>query len=369
MLVYIVSDHEVVAGKVRGLLLQEGLDCPVSHVVTMDLAAEHLARVHPDLVVAVLGADPERGIAAMAGLQVQAPARMLAVGPASDPKLVIRALRSGAADYVDEDDLEAHLREALPRCRGARAAEEQGKLIAVLAPSGGSGSSTLAVNVATYLAKEHKQAALLDMNLEAGDLAALLDLKPTHTMADLCRDIARVDQSLFTRSLARHSSGVHLLAPPARLADVRHVTPEGIRQMLELARASFPYVIADLNRSISDQQVQVLRQAEVILLVLRLDFTALRNARRTLEHFDDLGIKRDKVRLVINRYGQPKEVPASQAEEALGVKIFHYVPDEPKTVNRANNNGVPLVIEAPSAKVSKSLAKLAAGVNGRHKAH
>jgi pilus assembly protein CpaE len=72
---------------------------------------------------------------------------------------------------------------------------------------------------------------------------------------------------------------------------------------------------------------------------------------------------------VVNRYGQPKEVPASKAEEALGVKIAHYIPDDPKTVNRANNNGVPLILEAPSARVSRSVLKLAASVNGQHKAH
>jgi pilus assembly protein CpaE len=239
----------------------------------------------------------------------------------------------------------------------------------VLAPSGGSGSSTIAVNVATVLAREHQKTALLDLKLEAGDLSALLDLKPTHTLGDLCQDVGRMDRSLFERSLARHASGVHLLAPPRHLADVRHVTPEGIRQVLTLARAAFPYVIVDLDHSYREEQAQVLRLADIILLVLRLDFAALRNARRTLDHLTDLGVDREKLRLVINRYGQAKEVPAARAEEALGVKIFHYVPDDPKTVNRANNNGVPLVLEAPSARVSRSVAKLAANVNGRHKAH
>ena len=105
---------------------------------------------------------------------------------------------------------------ALGRWRAdRRSREEAGKVIAVLAPSGGSGSSTLAVNVATVLAKQHKSAVLIDLKLETGDLAALLDLKPTYTLADLCQNVARMDRSLFERSLARHASGVQLLAPPA----------------------------------------------------------------------------------------------------------------------------------------------------------
>jgi Flp pilus assembly CpaE family ATPase len=115
--------------------------------------------------------------------------------------------------------------------------------------------------------------------------------------------------------------------------------------------------------------MQALQQADVILVVFRLDFTALRNTQRTLDYLEQMGIARDRVRLVVNRYGQAKEVPYGKAEEALGRKIFHYVPDDPKTINRSNNSGVPAVLEYPSAKVSRSVARLAQNVNGQHKAH
>jgi pilus assembly protein CpaE len=138
--------------------------------------------------------------------------------------------------------------------------------------------------------------------------------------------------------------------------------------VLALARSVFPYVVVDLDHSFRDDQTKVLHQADIILVVLRLEFASLRNTRRTLDHLEQMGIPRDRLRLVVNRYGQPKEVPAAKAEEALGVKIFHFVPDDPKTVNRANNNGVPMVLEAPSAKVSRSLTRLATSVNGHHKA-
>ena len=368
--IYLISDHDSTGAKVREVLLKEGLNLPVSHVVTIDLAAQRLAKTRPDLLFVVLQPDPEHALAMLAKLPIQEPTRVLVIGPASDSKLVLRALRGGADDYVDEQELEGELKPALARYRaGMVTQEEAGRLIVVLAPSGGSGSSTVAANVATALAKEHKEVALVDLKLEAGDLAALLDLKPTYTLADLCQNAARLDRVLFERSLTRHASGVHLLAPPERLADVAHVRPEGVRQVLALARAVFPYVVVDLDHSFRDDQTKVLHQADIILIVLRLDFASLRNARRTLDHLEQMGIPRDRLRLVVNRHGQPKEVPAAKAEEALGVKIFHYVPDDPKTVNRANNNGVPMVLEAPSAKVSKSLAQLATNVNGRHKAH
>jgi pilus assembly protein CpaE len=366
MLVHIIGDDTAEVATVRKALAMEGIDCPASHVLSLASAAKVSGQA--DLAIVVMGPDADRSLSVLAGLRASSAARVLAVGEASDPKLLIRALRSGADSYVDRDDLSIQLRDALARYRGSLGGQhETGRLIAVLAPSGGSGSSTIAANVAAVLAKEHKQTALLDLKLEAGDLAALLDLKPTYTLADLCQDVARVDRTLFERSLVKHSSGVNLLAPTRQLSDARQITPEGVAHVVNLARAGFPYVIADLDHSYDDEQVEVLMQADIILLVLRLEFASLRNARRALEHLEALGIDKGRIRLVINRYGQAREVPAAKAEDALGVKIFHYIPDEPKTVMRACNNGVPFVLDAPATRVSKSLAKLSAEVNGRHR--
>jgi pilus assembly protein CpaE len=316
----------------------------------------------------VLSPNPDRALGVLAEAKDNTRGHVVVVGPSVDPKLVVRALRSGADDYVDEEDIESDLVVALARVKRELAARsgEGGRIIAVLAPSGGSGSSTIAANIATMLAKEHNSALLMDLKLESGDLAALLDLKPTHTVADLCQNAARIDRVMFERSLARHTSGVHLLASPLQFGDIPFVTAEGVIKTIGLARLMFPYVVIDLDHSFQLEQVEALRLANVILIVLRLDFASLRNARRTLDYVDKLGIGRDLIQVVVNRYGQPKEVPFAKAEEALGFRISHYIPDDPKTVNRANNDGVPMVLENPSSKVSRSVMKLAASVNGKH---
>jgi pilus assembly protein CpaE len=366
----IVSDHEPTTVRARQVLLREGQDCPAANVVSLKLAADHLVQLRPDLLVFVLSPGLEQSLPVLKQLRMQSPARIVAVGPANNAQLILKALHAGASDYVDEGVLETGLKGALARVHSESATlAETGRLIALLAPSGGSGCSTLAANVATVLAREHKKVALFDLKLHAGDLAALLDLKPTHTLADLCQNAARMDRIMFERSLVQSISGVHLLAPPRTFADVVHVTPEGILQALTLARGLFPYVVVDLDHSFREEQVQVLRQADVVVVVLRLDFTSLRNTQRALDYLKDLGISKERVQLVVNRYGQPKEIPAAKAEEALEIKIAHFVPDDPKTVNRANNSGVPVVLESPSAKVSKSLVRLTASVNGQHAKH
>src|SRR5262249_47737484 len=150
---------------------------------------------------------------------------------------------------------------------------------------------------------------------------------------------------------------------------IARITTDGVHHAVRLACSLFPYVVVDLDHWFQPEQVEVLRQADVILLVLRLDFLSVRNARRTLDHIERLGTAPDRSRLVVNRHGQPKEVPAAKAEEVLDMRIFHFIPDDPKAVNRANNNGVPVVLEEPRAVVSRSLTRLAQGVNGRPPKH
>lgn len=375
---FVASDDIATADQVGQLLIQLGHDCPVSCIVRLEQivpAIDAIARAAPtaapsksaasgapaadggpEIVVVVFSPNPERALTVIQDLRRRIGAGILAVGPATDTKLVLRALREGASEYLDQADLRSELSGALAR-RGA--AEKAGRLIVVLAPSGGSGGSTLASNVAIVLARNYNGCALLDLNLETGDLAPMLDLKPAYTLADLCQNSERLDFSLMQGCLTRHDSGVQLLAAPARIADVARVTPAAIKLVLSLAVRHFPFVVVDLDHSYRAEQLVFMLQADVIVLVLRLDFISLRNARHTLDFFQESGISRDRVRIVVNRCGQPGEIAAAQAEESLGIKILHSVPDDPKTVNRAINNGIPVVLQSPSARISRALVELA----------
>ncbi len=371
MQVFIISDSERASQQVQQVLLREGQECPEGNLLSLNMAVERVAQgPAPELGIVVLAPDPERALRMVTELRLVSTLRLLVIGPASDPRLVLQSLRLGASDFIDEGELESDLTEALARLQiESGAGAELGQIIALLAPSGGSGSSTLAANIATVLAQLHTKSLLVDMKLESGDLATLLDLHPTHSLADVCQNMGRMDRVMFERCLAAHATGLKLLAPPQTYPQVADVTPEGIRQVLTLARNLFPYVVLDLDHTFRDEQIQALRMTDTILLVFRLDFASLRNTNRVLEYLGRLGVRSDKLRLVVNRYGQPQEVPFAKAEEALGMKIFHFVPEDSKTINRANNNGVPVVIDYPSAKIAKSFTKLAFSVNGAKSTH
>src|SRR5438876_3111497 len=163
---FIVSDHELTSIKVREVLLHHGLDCPASSVLSLALAVQKLAGARPDIVVLVLSPEVENGLSVLRHLRGTVHARMLVIGPASEPKLILQALRDGADQYLDESDPEGELAAVIDRLRAEAGIEaDPGRLIAVLAPSGGSGSTTVAANVATIMGKQHHRCALLDMKL------------------------------------------------------------------------------------------------------------------------------------------------------------------------------------------------------------
>jgi pilus assembly protein CpaE len=365
MHILIASNHEPVSNGIRELLERQGYDPVLLQVLCLDDAVDRVVQFCPELVVLVLPDDPEQGFAVLHEILDMVQTRVMVVGPASDPKLILRMLREGAYRYIDESELETEFTESLARLRRESPIHsERGRVITVMGPCGGSGTSTLAVNIATVLATASRRCALFDLNLDTGDLSALLKLDPSHTVADFCRHVSRMDQTMFEQCFIPHATGIHLLAAPHNYTDLNTVTSRGVRKALTMARTCFPYVVVDLGGSYRDEYAQAIYQADVILLVLRLEFASLRQASRRLEYLQELGVPKDRVRLVANRYRQPKELRLSDVERVLERKVTYFVPEDPRNVNRANNKGVPVVLERPSAKSSRSIVKIAQSVNG-----
>jgi pilus assembly protein CpaE len=370
MRILIASDQSRQSERVQEILARMGVDCPAGPDVPLELAADRASRLLPDVLILSLPDEPAVGLDAIREAKCTVPnVYTLVVGPATDPKLILQALHVGADEFLDGAILDTELVDALQRFKTREASPPErvtpGRVISVMAPSGGSGSSTVAANVATVLAGKAGQCGLVDLRLTAGDLASMLDLRPTHNIADLCDHLGRLDQCLFEQFFVLHASGVSLLAAPTEFADAQRVTGRGVRRALALARVRYPYVVMDLDQHFGEPQVEALWQSDVIVLVMRLDYTSVRNTRRVLDNLVKLGLGTDRVRPIVNGYGQRRQLSVAQAETALGMKIVHYIPNDPAVVNQSVNKGVPVVLQYPRAKVSRRLHELAASVNGR----
>jgi pilus assembly protein CpaE len=322
-----------------------------------------------DVAIVLLNTDSEWGLDLVRQVRQTLSAPVMAIGQINDPKFILRALQNGAEYFLNQEELDTELDTGLSRFSTKQdVPQPTGRLLAILSASGGTGASTLAANIATVIARDERKCVLIDLKPGRGDLASLLDLKPQFTLADLCQNTNRLDRTMFEKMLVHHTSGVALLGSPQRFTDIRRVTPNGISQGLRLARTFFPCTVVDVEDCFHEEQVVALREANGILLTTRLDFTSLRNAKRIIEHLQDIGIQAERMRIVVSRYGQSNELPADEAEGALGRKIAHFIPEDPKTVNGANNSGVPVVLRAPNSKVSLAIMEIARGFSDRRKA-
>jgi pilus assembly protein CpaE len=357
----IASDDPATAERLRAALATHGVNCPLSRVVGLDAAPGLASSTPTDLVLIVVSNNVDRAIAAMDEIRGRSQASVVVVGSARDPNLILRIVHAGPDDYLDvDDDFAAQLQRTLGRLRTATSAgTATGRLITFLSHSGGSGCSFLAANLAVTLARMHEKCGLFDFNLRRGDLATLFNVKPRFSISDLSRNGSRLDQSVLEQALTPHESGVQILAAPPALTDVRPVTSEAAEQIARLLRASFPFVVADLEDFFHAEQVQLLRSSSVVCFVLRLDFTSLRNTRRTLEYLEREGLDLARVQIVVNQYGRPKEIAVSQAEKVLDRKLSLFVPFDQKMAVSSLNRGVPIAWELPKSKISAAVAKIA----------
>lgn len=357
----VICDSEPLTLKIKMALMQLNYDCPDQRCFTLASGARNGR--DGDFLVIGMNPNPDAALNALRDINRDLKSAgvekyIVAVGP-PDFRLSARA-QPFCAVYLAEDDVEEGLRTSVAHFFESYGGGEPGKVITVLSPSGGSGGSTLAVNLAVLLAKEHESACLFDMKHGAGVCDAFLDIKPKHTLADFCQKIGQIDRGVFERLMEDHPpSKCKLLSPPSKLTDIPIVSPEGVQEALRMARGMFKWVVVDLDRTYSQDQQAVLVESEVVILVVRADFTSIRNMKHTHEHLLALGVEKPRWRLVLNRVGQPKEMTAMQVERALGMKVFKAIPDDAATANTAANNGVPFVLSSPRLPISKAISETA----------
>jgi pilus assembly protein CpaE len=365
MQILIASDDPATAERLRAALSTHGVNCPLSRVVSLDAAVPAVAAAAVDLVLLVVSSSLDQSIKALEEVRRRSRAAIIAVGAARDPHQILRIVHAGPDDYLDiDDDFATQLQRTLNRIRAAAPDNSpDGRLITFVSHTGGSGCSFLATNLAVALAGLHSRCGLCDFNLRRGDLATFLNVKPRFSVSDLSRNIPRLDQGVIEQALIPHESGVHLLAAPPSLADVHPITSEAAEQMVRLLRNTFPYVVADLEDFFHAEQMHLLKSSSTVCFVLRLDFTALRNTRRTLEYLEREGLDPGRVQIIVNQFGRPKEIMVGQAEKVLDRKLSFFIPFDQRTAVSSLNRGVPVMWESPKSKMGRAIRRVAEHVS------
>jgi pilus assembly protein CpaE len=342
----------------------------------------------PDVVLMDINMPDMDGIAATELLAAKCPtAAVVMMSVQGEADYLRRSMLAGAREFLvkpfSSDELTASIRQvwirerdkasrlAAPVAAAAAAATraaggEPGMVVAVFSPKGGVGRTTIAVNVAVAAASlGEKRVALMDGSFQFGDVGVLLNLNPKNkSIAELAPELDAGDLESIDGFLMNHSSGVRvLLAPPSPEA-AEHVTAGHAKRVIERLRAEHDLVIVDCASAFNDTTLAILDEADIILTLLSLEITSIKNMRLFLEVAAQLGYGGNKIRLVLNRADSTLGIRVADVEHSIGRKIDYTIVSDGRSVVYALNRGVPFFLSNPEAQVSQDILRLATTIAG-----
>jgi len=243
----------------------------------------------------------------------------------------------------------------------AATGRETGKIITFFSPKGGVGRTTIATNLAVALHQlTSKPVVLVDGSLPFGDIAVILNMSPkAKTIADLIGSFETADSDVVESILVQHSTGIKVMLAPPTPESTELITGAHIKHVLELLRERYAYIVVDTWPSFQEQVITMLDVADVILTLMTLEITSLKNVRVFMEVVEKLGYDEAKVQLVANRNDSSGGIKASDVEASLGRKIPHTIVSDGRTLVLAVNRGVPFVISHRDSQVAKDIFALA----------
>ena len=333
-------------------------------------AARRIAEIAPNLVLINIDEDPAQAVSLVATIAQNMPS--VAVLPASrvrDSSIILRVIRAGAREFLtlptSADELLESINHLFNRRDDNPASAAKGpQTISVTGAAGGIGCTTLAVNIATSLAKASTQEVILaDFDLMLGSLDACLDIIPDHTVQGVIQNLDRLDVTLLKRSMTRHSTGLYVLPHPVAIEEAAKIDPESLRRVLEMLKTAFPTIVIDTSKGLQASDFVAFELSDLILIVVQLDLTCLRNTSRLLQLFQQFEGLNDRVRLVVNRSGSHEnEISIKKAEETLKMPISWHIPNATKIVHAARAKGVPIDAHAPGSRLHLALADIAKAI-------
>lgn len=323
---------------------------------------EEVVRLKPSAAIVNLGADAEPAIQLIQRLNAECPGTaVISAAQETSADLILQSLRAGAREFlrlpINADELKTVIDRISEFCAGqVKASKKTGRMTAVFSSKGGCGTSFIATNLA---ASSTVQTVLVDLNLEAGDLPLFLGVKPKYSIADMVERHGRLDDRLISVFVTPYSPNLHLLAAPKEVDPIEKIKPEHVFEVLQRLRENYDHVVLDPQHAFDAITLTALDQSDDIVLVLTLDFPAIRSAQRALQVFDRVGYPRTKIRIVVNRWSKQVDLDLRQVEKLLGEKVTGSVPSDYQTVVNSINLGIPLVKSDSRSKVAREIRRVA----------
>jgi pilus assembly protein CpaE len=389
--VLIVDDIAETRENIRKLLQFEADIEVVATARTGREAIQVSQEVIPDVVLMDINMPDMDGIAATEAIRQKMPSvQVVILSVQGDQNYMRRAMLVGARDFLTKppmpDELVAAIRRAGKMAREERSKVSQsfpsmqggpiqpmtnsaisrGKIILIYSPKGGTGCTTIAVNLAVTLQNEETRVVIVDANLQFGDVAIFLNEQGKNTILDLTPRVDELDPEIVDNVLIKNAaSGVHVLASPSRPENAEKINSEQLTKLLRYLSQIYAYVIVDSSAYLTDITLSVLDIADSIVLVGTQDIPSIKNNRLFLDLMLTLNIPAEKIAFVMNKYDKRIAISPEKVGENLKQKVLAVIPLDERTVIPAVNRGVPFMLDNKTSPAARGIYVLAEALRAR----
>ncbi len=390
--VIIVDDVSETRENVRKLLQFESDVDVVGLARTGKEAIQISQELNPDVVLMDINMPDMDGISATEAIRAKQPAvQVVILSVQSDQNYMRRAMLAGARDFLTKPPMGDELISAIRRAGGMAQSERskniavqalpsagnagilavgygapKGKIITVYSPKGGTGCTTTAVNLALTLHNEDTRVALVDGNLQFGDVAVFMNEQGKNTIMDLAPRAEELDPEIVEEVMLKHTaSGIHILAAPSRPEYAEKVSSGQFTRVLEYLSQIYAYVVVDTSSHLTDVTLSAIDISDVIVLVTTQDIPSIKNCRLFLDLLQTMGVDKQRILFAMNKYDKRISITPERVAENLKQEVSSVIPLDEATVMKAVNRGVPFVLESKNQPASRGIFSLAESVRAR----
>ena len=337
-----------------------------------EAAVAELMQFEPDIVAVGPGSDFNVALELCWAFQNTHPEVETVIVTTPDEQVWRGALRSGASDVIDPDAesgdiielferlLETSVRRRVNLTQGIASVPGAGRIVTVVAPKGGTGKTALATNVAVGLsASGHQRVVLVDLDLQFGDVAEALQLRPENSIADLQKGSSGLSPTNLKAILVKRGENLYALAAPDNPADGDDITAGQVQEILLALAAEFDVVVVDTPAGITEPTLGAIESSNDLLLVCDLSVSSVRGLRKVVDTLDRLEITKPKRHFILNRADSRVGVTAEDASAVVGMPVTVAIPSA-RDVPLSMNQGIPVIEAAPRTQVARRYLEAAA---------
>jgi len=361
----VAMEEGVDVSMLQASLPSDGSVQVVGVVEGLDASWDVLQETPTDLLVVACDGFSDKALFLIDGAVKQRPERPVVVLYTGSPNgFVKRVFEAGADDIInlpiDPSSMQFAIEKVVARRSGGASSSgiATAPLICVLGPKGGTGKTLTTCNLAVSLAGLGQKVAIVDLDLQFGDVSLSLGIAPDRTVYDLAKSGGSLDFDKLDGYLMTHTSGVRLLAAPTRPDHAGSITVDFLRDVYAVLRSSFDYVIVDTPPGFTPEVIASIDNSTQICMICMLDSLSLKNTKLGLETLDLMGYDSARIKLVLNRADSRVGITREDVRAIVGRNPDTVVPSD-RDVSRAVNEGNPVATTKPRSDVAVAFKELA----------